>query len=59
MRLADQGKGVVDVPEDREAAAEFPQWQALLDWIDASDTSRRANPARATRHSSRTYRQPA
>jgi chromosome partitioning protein len=59
MRLADQGKGVVDVPEDREAAAEFPQWQALLDWIDASDTSRRANPARATRHHSRTYRQPA
>ena len=59
MRLADQGKGVVDVPEDREAAAEIPQWQALLDWINASDTSRRANPARATRHSSRTYRQPA
>ena len=59
MRLADQGKGLVDVPEDREAATELPQWQALLDWVDALDTSRRASPARATRHASSSYRQPA
>lgn len=59
MRLADQGKGVVDVPEDREAAAELPQWQALLDWIDATDTRHRASPARATHHARSAYRQPA
>jgi chromosome partitioning protein len=59
MRLADQGKGLVDAPEDREAAAELPQWMALLDWIESIRTNRRANPARASRHGSSTYRQPA
>ena len=59
MRLADQGSGVIDVAEDREAAAELPQWQALLNWIDATDTSHRAQPARAARHTSNAYRQPA
>lgn len=59
MHLADQGDGVVDVPDDREAAAELPQWRALLDWIDTTQASHRASPARAARHTGNAYRQPA
>ena len=59
MRLADQGDGVVDVSEDREAAAELPQWQALLNWVDATDTKQRAKPVRAARHTGNAFRQPA
>lgn len=59
-RLADQGLGVFDVADDREAAAELPQWHRLLDWIDATVPEGRAQPPRrAPGHTSTAQRQPA
>jgi chromosome partitioning protein len=64
-RLAEQGRGIFDVPDEREAASEVEQWEALIEWINHVGTKRTSQPsgpasaARAGRHSSERTRQPA